>query len=107
MFSDRNVQRYYQALAQRKLGETERADAIFRELAGTGSDSSESAPTLDLSASFNAVQSQRSRLANAHYVVGLGHLGLGEKDKAKEEFAQALQIGPDNLGVKTALAQLQ
>jgi hypothetical protein len=47
--------------------------------------------------------SPRARQALAHYVAGLGHLGLGEQDKADEEFKLALQSSPDHLGAKTAL----
>jgi hypothetical protein len=39
----------------------------------------------------------------AHYVAGLGHAGLGEKDKAREEFNSALASSPDHLGARLAL----
>jgi Tfp pilus assembly protein PilF len=61
---------------------------------------------IDFFAKFGEQQSQRSRLANAHYMSGLGYLGLNEKEKARQEFNQALEAGPDHLGAKTMLAQL-
>jgi len=61
---------------------------------------------IDFFAKFGEQQSQRSRLADAHYMAGLGYLGLNEKGKARQEFNQALEAGPDHLGAKTMLAQL-
>jgi hypothetical protein len=40
-------------------------------------------------------------------LTGLGQLGLGEKDKAKQEFSLALQASPDHWAAKTALARAQ
>jgi Tfp pilus assembly protein PilF len=39
-------------------------------------------------------------------MAGLGYLGLNEKDKARQEFNQALEASPDHLGAKTMLTQL-
>ena len=50
--------------------------------------------------------SPRTRSANAHYTLGLGYLGLGDAGKAKAELAQAVEISPDLLGARTALAGL-
>jgi len=103
----RNVQRYYQALSLRKLGKNEDVEEIFQELVKSGNEALQrSSSQIDFFAKFGEQQSQRSRLANAHYTAGLGYLGLNEKDKAREEFNQALEAGPDHLGAKTMLAQL-
>ena len=56
----------------------------------------------DYFAKFGEKQSERVRQANAHYLSGLGQLGLGEKVKAEAEFKQALELHPAHLG---ALAQ--
>jgi len=52
-----------------------------------------------------AGQSARLWSANARYLIGLGCLGLG--DTAKAEPAQAVEICPDLLGARTALAALK
>jgi tetratricopeptide (TPR) repeat protein len=102
---NRAVQRYYQALAQRKLGQNDQAIAIFQELVKAGrpaqADSdSEAVPP-------SAVrQNQRSRSAAVHYAAGLGHLGLGEKEQAKAEFKRALAECPDHLGATVSLRRL-
>jgi tetratricopeptide (TPR) repeat protein len=101
---ERGVQQYHQAFALRKLGQAERAAAIFRELAAAG----ETAARSNL-AGTEAVQSSgdrlppRSHMAEAFYLAGLGHAGLGEVAKARDAFEAALAASPDHLGAKLAL----
>src|ERR1035437_283608 len=105
---DRSVQRYYQALAQRKLGQGTEADATLHGLVDTANRALErEAAREDASTPIGERQSSSARTALAHYTAGLGHLGLGEMANAKQEFTLALQASPDHLGSKTALAQLQ
>jgi hypothetical protein len=40
------------------------------------------------------------RQANAHYLIGLGRLGMGEKEKANASFQQALELHPAQLGTR-------
>ena len=49
----------------------------------------------------------RARLADAHYMLALGSLGLGDRTQAELEFARALDTSPDLLGARTALAALR
>jgi tetratricopeptide (TPR) repeat protein len=103
----RSVQRYYRALSLRKLGKNEDVEEIFRDLIKSGNEALErTSSQIDFFAKFGEQQSQRSRLADAHYMAGLGYLGLNEKDNARREFNQALEAGPDHLGAKTMLAQI-
>ena len=103
----RGAQRYYQALSLRKLGKNEDVEEIFRDLVKSGNEALEQTSSqIDFFAKFGEQQSQRSRLANAHYMAGLGYLGLNEKDNARREFNQALEAGPDHLGAKTMLARI-
>lgn len=44
-----------------------------------------------------------SKRARVHYISGLGHLGLGQNEIAKDEFENAIRISPDHLGANTAL----
>ncbi len=91
---------YYQALALQKLGEQDRAKALFQQLLdnGRGAIASQNEPT---------TLAQRMRVADAHYLAGLGHEGLGETDKAKQEFTAALQAAPDHLAAKVAMTTLK
>jgi tetratricopeptide (TPR) repeat protein len=103
--SNRGVQRYYQALAQRRLGENDQANDIFRELVKSGSEGQTDAGAEAAPAS-GARQNQRGRLAAIHYAAGLGHLGLGENDQARAEFRQALEASPDHPGASASLRRL-
>jgi len=95
--------RYFQALAFQKLGQNGKAEAIFHELVDAGTAALKSAG--DDMASFST-QPANSRTATAHYITGLGHAGLGEREKARAEFSAALEASPDHLGAKIALEQL-
>jgi tetratricopeptide (TPR) repeat protein len=89
-FSAQSVQRYYQARAQQKLGRAEAAEGAFRQLVTAG-----------LTALHESTDA-----ATAHYVAGLGYAGLGENDRARQEFGAALAQLPDHLGAKLALENL-
>ena len=73
----------------------------------SGNNSLDRGASADFFSKFGERQSQRSRVASAHYIVGLGRLGLGETEKAKDEFNQALKARPDHLGAKMALEGLK
>jgi tetratricopeptide (TPR) repeat protein len=76
---------YYRALALQKLGRDDEARSILQELAKSSAENG-------------------ARPAAAHYAAGLGHLGLGEKDQARQEFDEALKLNPAHVGARSALA---
>ncbi len=104
---DRSTERYYQALAQRKLGQNDQAETIFRDLAAADRTATENPANVSSSSQPGERPTQSSRSAAAHYSAGLGHLGLGEPDKARTEFKQALAMSPDHLGAKVALSEIR
>jgi tetratricopeptide (TPR) repeat protein len=87
------AQAYYQGLAFQKLGQPERAQALFQGLLQSARHELLYAAT-------------RTGAANAHYLAGLGYLGLHDQVQAKAELTQAVQISPDLVGARTALASL-
>jgi tetratricopeptide (TPR) repeat protein len=100
--------RYFEALARRQLGQVDAANAIFRELvsAGTaalapGAGAAESAPAAEVG------RTAGMRRATAHFLIGLGHAGLGETDEARRALQAALAAAPDHLGAKLALEELR
>ncbi len=99
--------RYYKALSLKKLGRDDEAKAIFDALVESGKQSLERSGRIDFFAKFGEQQFQRTRLANAHYTIGLGQLGLGDKEAAKAEFTEALKANPAHLGARTELARLK
>jgi len=73
---------------------------IFRALVETARHALENSPTIDLTAAVATQQAQRDRLAQAHYVAGLGALGLRRRDESRREMAECLKISPDDLDAK-------
>ena len=61
-----------------KLGQTDEAKKLFQAMADSAS----------------------------HFLAGLGYLGLGDKDKARQELTQTLETSPDHLGAKEALTRI-
>ena len=100
--SERQVQAYFQALAERKLGHAAEAETTLRGLLEAASQALASG---DSSEGPRRRQPQGARTALAHYVRGLGQLGLGEKAKASQEFTLALQAAPDCQGAKIELSE--
>jgi tetratricopeptide (TPR) repeat protein len=89
---------YFRALALQKLDRAEEAKAIFERLVRVGEEQLIQSEAADYFAKFGEKQSERVRQANAHYLIGLGQLGLGDKTKAEAEFRQVLELNPAHLG---------
>ncbi len=102
-------QSYHRALCFEKLGQKGKADEIFESLVKSGREAlrGTSPAAAPAPASGRRQMSARTRTATAHYLAGLGYLGLNSREKAKEELTQALEASPDLLGARTALASLK
>jgi tetratricopeptide (TPR) repeat protein len=103
-----SAQGYYQGLAFQKLGQTEKAQALFQSLVESGQNElKQPAPAAGGRGDRGGRGiPPRTRTANAHYLAGLGYLGLKDQAQAKAELSQAVQINPDLVGARTALASL-
>ena len=102
-------QSYYQALCLQKLGQADKAGTMFQSLVNSGQAALKQPPPAAEGGRGGRGargQSLRLRSANAHYMIGLGYLGLGDTARAKGELAQAVETSPDLLGARTALATL-
>jgi tetratricopeptide (TPR) repeat protein len=102
------AQSYFQALCLQKLGQADKAKAMFQALVDSGQRALTRPEPADAGRGGRGQsQSARLRSANAHYEIGLGYLGLGDAAKAKAELSQAVETSPDLLGARTALAALK
>ena len=105
------AQSYYQALCLQKLGQPDKAKAMFQVLVDSGQRALTQSTLTEAGrggrGGRGGAQSPRLHTANAHYSMGLGYLGLGDATKAKSELSQAVETSPDLLGARTALAALK
>jgi tetratricopeptide (TPR) repeat protein len=98
---------YCQGLAYRKLGQEREAIEVFDGLIKFGKERLAASAGLDFFEKFGEKQSEASRLAQAHYLLGLGQLGKGSKAEAQAEFEQVLKLNPNHIGAKTRLAEIK
>jgi tetratricopeptide (TPR) repeat protein len=95
---------YYEGLAALKLGRNPEANKIFDDLIEMGNKAVTAGSDIDYFAKFGQKRSSRFRLADAHYLIGLGNLGKGETAKAKSEFQAVLELNVNHLGATTQLS---
>ena len=102
------AQTYYQGLCLEKLGQNDKAKALFQGLVESGRSAlQQPGSAAGGPVGFGRPQSARARMAVAHYSIALGYIGLGEPAKAKAELSQSVELSPDLLGARHALASLQ
>jgi tetratricopeptide (TPR) repeat protein len=104
------AQLYFEALCYQKLGQSDKARQLFQSLLEFGKralQQAEQGPATGAAARRGRQPSQRMRLADAHYTVGLGYLGLNDEAKSKAELNLAIQSSPDHLGARAALMPLR
>jgi hypothetical protein len=104
--SPQSAQIFYEASANRKLGNSSAAEDALKKLLEAAEADLQKEKTTNQSVKAE----RRPRNAGpgvSHYLAGLAHLGLGESDAAKEQFMAALAASPDLLGAKAALDGLR
>jgi tetratricopeptide (TPR) repeat protein len=89
---------FYQGLANKKLGLTAKAKSCFNKLVDFG----EANLSKEVKINYFAIQLADTLIfkndmnmknkAHCHFLMGLGYLGLGEKQKAKENFKKVLEV---------------
>jgi len=92
-----NEMKYQQALAYKKLGQIDKAREQFSGLIDKGQHLLSGDNRSDFFEKFSTNENERERKANAHYLIGLGKLGLGDKKGAQEAFQRTIQLNPAHL----------
>lgn len=104
------VHHYYRAYALKKLDRKEDANTIFEGLIQKGKrnlNSIDSTTGMDFFAKFGDRHTPESRKANAHYLIGLGMLGMDKTDEAKTEFETAASLDINHLWSRVQLAEME
>jgi tetratricopeptide (TPR) repeat protein len=89
---------YYKAMAMEKSGDSSSAKVLFASLISTGEEQlKRDGADVDFFAKFGDDLSDSERVSNAYHLMGLGHLGAGEKSKAEDAFKKALEANVNQL----------
>jgi len=99
--------RFYQAMALRELGQKEKADGIFKDMVATGTKRISGESDVDFFAKFGDQQTRQGQRATAHYELGLGLLGQGRLDEARNQFEQALNFNASHTWARYYSASLK
>jgi hypothetical protein len=86
---------YCLALALRKIGRTPDGDRVLAILMEAGRGQLEDRVQLDFFTPYGEPDPLPLRLGQAHYAIGLAHLGQGHPMQAAPEFELALRLRPD------------
>lgn len=84
--------KFYRAMSLQRLDREDEAKEIFQGLVDTGRRRLEQGESSDFFAKFGEKQTRQARTASAHFLLGLGYLGQGMTDQAKQAFQQAHQL---------------
>lgn len=100
---------YYRAQALRKLGRGPAADRIFAALVASGEEALHAAPggRPDFFAKFGERETEADRLAQGHYVLGLGYLGTGQRQEALAQMQEAVNLNVNHLEAQVQLAGIR
>lgn len=102
------MQRYYVALAQKKLNPQADVENVFRELSDVTKNMTLAS---DDDRDFQFIRERGvaslDEKAFPYYLAGLGYSGMGDKTKAQSEFKKALEVSPDFLNAKIELDQIR
>ena len=103
------VPHFYRGQALKKLGRADEASPLFEALIERGRrELAEIDTTTGISffAKFGDLQTDDIRRSGAHYLVGLGFLGLDERARARAEFTQAAGLDIYNLWARVMAAEV-
>ena len=98
---------FFQALARLELGLSAAAKIEFNGLIAAGEGQLQTQSNRDFFAKFGERLNLKNRLARAHYLIGLGRSGLGNKALAGAAFRKALTYRPDHLWSSHFLDELK
>jgi len=97
----------YAARALQKLGRADEATLIYAGLVECGDAQLADHVPMYFFASFGYPQPEDVRFAQAHYVRGIGLLGLEKRAEANGAFQRAVQLNPNHYAARAQLDMLK
>lgn len=97
---------YYQALSNQELGNQTKASQMFNEMVKAGEKALSSDDGVDFFAKFGEGERLSMRESDAFYLIGLGYLGQGEKEKGKQALKKVVERDGYNNWAKLHLSEL-
>lgn len=98
---------YYQARSLEKLGQSARAQQLYKALLAAAEKALEGRRESEFFAKFGEGRPPWMRQANAHLAAGLAQLGLGRREQARAELKRALELNPYLLEAGLRLNELR
>jgi tetratricopeptide (TPR) repeat protein len=98
--------RFYQMLSLRELDRADEAEKIVEALIDSGTRRLAGDGQVDFFAKFGEQETRQTRRADGHYVLGLGLVGRGRMDEAKNQFEQAINFNAGHTWAGYQLSRL-
>lgn len=89
-----------EGLSYYKLGNKAQAKKIFENLISEANRQLEQSSTDEVGVIFGERESDKDRQSILYLIRGLGHKGLGDNEKAKDDIDKSLAISQSNLWAK-------
>jgi TolA-binding protein len=90
-------------MALKKLGKEDDAKGMLQKIKDDASQQLKSTEGLDYFSKFGSATTKESRMAESYYLMGLADYGMGDKAKAREYFAKALELNQNHTWAKLML----
>lgn len=100
---DDGIISFYQGLSNVKLGNREKANAIFEALIEEGTRQLTNNSEVDFFAKFGEKEAENVRRSNANLLIGLGNKGLGNHTQAIAGLQKAVELSASNLWASVEL----
>ena len=97
---------YYKGLSLQELGREAEAGEVFQAMIEAAQQTLARGGEVDYYAKFGEGGRPESRLAQAHYLIGLALAGRGDAAGARREFEAALELDPNHGGARRKLRSL-
>jgi tetratricopeptide (TPR) repeat protein len=101
---------FYRGQALKKLGRAQEAKPLFEALIERGRRELaeiETSTGISFFAKFGDLLTDEIRRSNAHYLAGLGYLGLEDRQRAAAEFKQAVTLDIYNLWARVMASRIE